>query len=271
MISTEKHGFVELLKYSLPYFVYCFLYAFTVMFIEEYVGDHIYKSSGQIGSVFGIVVAFLISFRINSAYDRWWEGRKIAGELVNNSRALSSKIISYNKNREKIYEICNLLKEYIKQLKSQIYKENTNHELNKASIILLNILKKIDNDFDKSMYVEKNDLINTINNYYNIQGKMERIANTPFLKIYGAFTKVVIFCYVIMIPFFIGDIDIGGEKSNLEYISIIIVSFIGTIFLTINKLANLYGEPFSRNILSIPLESICNKIEREIDELLKYS
>jgi putative membrane protein len=37
----------------------------------------------------GVVLSILLSFRTNSAYDRWWEGRKKWGELVNNSRNLA--------------------------------------------------------------------------------------------------------------------------------------------------------------------------------------
>jgi putative membrane protein len=40
-------------------------------------------------SLLGVVLSILLSFRTNSAYDRWWEGRKKWGELVNNSRNLA--------------------------------------------------------------------------------------------------------------------------------------------------------------------------------------
>ncbi|MEP7143214.1 MAG: bestrophin family ion channel [Ferruginibacter sp.] len=34
----------------------------------------------------------LLVFRANTAYDRWWEGRKLWGALVNNSRNLAIKL-----------------------------------------------------------------------------------------------------------------------------------------------------------------------------------
>lgn len=64
-----------------------------------------------------------------------------------------------------------------------------------------------------------------------------------FLKIYSALTSVTVTMYVLLIPFFIGDIDIGGEGHSLKFLAIPIIAIIGTLFLTINKLANLYGEP----------------------------
>lgn len=62
MIYTEKQGFKELAKIALPGFIISLLYTILFFFIEEYAGDHIYKVSGQIGSVFGLAVAFFLAF-----------------------------------------------------------------------------------------------------------------------------------------------------------------------------------------------------------------
>src|SRR5690349_10240771 len=43
-------------------------------------------------SMLGFVISLLLVFRTNTAYDRWWEGRKMWGALVNNSRNLSMKL-----------------------------------------------------------------------------------------------------------------------------------------------------------------------------------
>lgn len=40
-------------------------------------------------SLLGIVLSIVLVFRTNSAYDRWWEGRKLWGALVNNTRNLA--------------------------------------------------------------------------------------------------------------------------------------------------------------------------------------
>lgn len=37
----------------------------------------------------GFVLSLLLAYRTNTAYDRWWEGRKLWGSLVNNSRNLA--------------------------------------------------------------------------------------------------------------------------------------------------------------------------------------
>ena len=51
-------------------------------------------------STIGIAVAFYIGFKNSQSYDRFWEGRKIWGQIVNTSRSLAAKIISYTETAE---------------------------------------------------------------------------------------------------------------------------------------------------------------------------
>ena len=45
----------------------------------------------------GFVLSLLLAYRTNTAYDRWWEGRKLWGALVNNSRNLAIKLNAFLK------------------------------------------------------------------------------------------------------------------------------------------------------------------------------
>lgn len=296
MIKTEKQGFLQLLKIAAPFILITTVYAVLVLALEEYFGDHIYKISGQIGSVFGLAVAFFLGFRMNSAYDRWWEARKIFGELTNNSRSFVAKIYAYYGNKEnfketqqsdlkieaqKLIELCVL---YIHQLKNEMhnnfkptfndrateiineFKINTTNKISNEILVVLT--KHLEDNFSSKANIEKGDLMQHINRFYDIQGKAERIKNTPFLMIYSAFTKIMVSFYVILIPLFIGDIDLGGENSRFEFLAIPIMVIISTAFLTINKLANLFGEPFSENKkTSVTINEICKTIEQNCNEV----
>ena len=46
-------------------------------------------------AVVGGALGIFMSFRTNSAYDRWWEGRKLWGRLINSSRHWASQALSY--------------------------------------------------------------------------------------------------------------------------------------------------------------------------------
>jgi putative membrane protein len=296
MIKTEKQGLLKLFKIAAPFIVLTTLYTVLVIAVEEYFGDHIYKTSGQIGSVFGLAVAFFLGFRMNSAYDRWWEARKIFGELTNNTRSFVAKIYVYYGNEANFKDsdnegnalqaqkLMDLTILYIRQLKNEMHNKFespvdhqsltllSNFDINKdnklTNEILIGIAKNIEDNFSITAKFEKGDLMQHINRFYEIQGKAERIKNTPFLMIYSAFTKIIVSFYVILIPLFIGDIDLGGEESGFEFLAIPIMVIISTAFLTINKLANLYGAPFSEKKTSVNIDDICITIEQNCKEVM---
>lgn len=293
MIATEKQGVLHLAKIATPYLVFSGIYACAIFGIEEYLGDRIYQIPTQIGSVFGLAIAFFLGFRMNSAYDRWWEARKIFGELTNNTRSFVTKIYVYYGNgynvpvqsnySEKSADLISLTIEYVRQLKREMH--NQTHDVtdsitleiftrygvdvkNKISNeLLVAITKAIEHDFSPKATIEKSDLMQHINRFYDIQGKAERIKNTPFLMIYSAFTRIIVTVYALLIPLFIGDIDLGGEKSGLELLAIPIMVVISTVFLTVNKLANLFGEPFSGNVTAVNIDQVCQTIENNCLEI----
>lgn len=295
MIKTEKQGSLQLLKIATPFIIITTVYAILVLGLEEYFGDHIYKISGQIVSVFGLAVAFFLGFRMNSAYDRWWEARKIFGELTNNTRSFVAKVYAYYGNVENFKEteqtdlriraqkLIELSILYVQQLKNEmhgnfkpVFNEQTNDLCNEFKVntenkisneILVALTTDIEYAFSPKSNIEKGDLMQHINRFYDIQGKAERIKHTPFLMIYSAFTKLIVSIYVLLIPLFIGDIDLGGEESGFELLAIPIMVIISTAFLTINKLANLYGEPFSENGTSVNIDSVCKTIEQNCNEV----
>ncbi|MEO0600807.1 MAG: bestrophin family ion channel, partial [Myxococcota bacterium] len=46
-------------------------------------------------SIVGAGIGIFVSFRANQAYDRWWEGRKLWGRMINSSRHWSSQVLRY--------------------------------------------------------------------------------------------------------------------------------------------------------------------------------
>ena len=50
------------------------------------------KNIGMMYSLLSFVISMLLVFGTNTAYERWWEGRKLWGSLVNCSRNLAIKL-----------------------------------------------------------------------------------------------------------------------------------------------------------------------------------
>ena len=51
-----------------------------------------------ISTVIATMISLLLAFRIAQSYDRWWEARKVWGEIVNDSRTLIRQIMLFIPN-----------------------------------------------------------------------------------------------------------------------------------------------------------------------------
>jgi predicted membrane chloride channel (bestrophin family) len=68
------------------------IYARLVVYLETEVIGALLPLGASFLSILGIILGLLLVFRTNTAYDRWWEGRKLWGQLVNISRGLSRQL-----------------------------------------------------------------------------------------------------------------------------------------------------------------------------------
>src|SRR5829696_6117657 len=79
-----------------PLLVGMAIYSWLVAYLEiEYfrLSDKSYlKNVSVLHTLLGFAISMLLVFRTNTAYDRWWEGRRQWGALVNSSRNLSVKL-----------------------------------------------------------------------------------------------------------------------------------------------------------------------------------
>jgi putative membrane protein len=71
--------------------VYCVVVWFTVYWFEIRLGE----MGAEVGLINTIILSLLMNFRNRTAYDRWWEGRRLWGQLVNDSRNLANKLKAY--------------------------------------------------------------------------------------------------------------------------------------------------------------------------------
>jgi len=72
--------------------VYAFIVAYIIIDLLKLNQNSDLRNISLMHSLLGFVISMLLVFRTNTAYDRWWEGRKLWGSLVNNSRNLALKI-----------------------------------------------------------------------------------------------------------------------------------------------------------------------------------
>src|SRR5687768_16060129 len=68
------------------------LYAGLAFLIDRYYLHRVETVGAEFHGFLGLILGTLLVFRTNTSYDRWWEGRKLWGQLVNDIRNLAIKV-----------------------------------------------------------------------------------------------------------------------------------------------------------------------------------
>lgn len=228
------------------------------------------KKVSYIHQTIGFVFSLLLAFRINSAYDRWWEGRKVWGSLTNSSRNLAIKlkhIIDENELPFFNYAIplyARSLRDHLRDVyeseRQQFVTINPEkHVPNQvASAIIANIYR-----LNKSGEINPEQLFSItaeITSFTDICGACERIRKTPIPYSYSVFIKKFIFTYIMTLPF--------TWAFDLKYFTVPIIGFVLFVFASIELLAEEIEDPFGYDANDLPLDNICDNIQKHVGEIL---
>ena len=231
----------------------------------------------MIHSLLGFVLSLLLVFRTNTAYDRWWEGRKLWGKLVNDSRNFVIKINSILpendvKNRTQIakylrffpYFLTNHLSKESTRLVldedfSDLQKELQHHPPAELVFLLTKKLYQLKKE-NKISYTEMLFLDTQLSGFLDVCGGCERIKNTPIPYSYSSFIKKFIIFYVMALPV--------ANVVNLGGFMIPITMFVYYVLMSLELIAEEIEDPFNNDENDIPMEAISQNIERSIDLIL---
>ena len=95
MILSRRIPARLVLGFGLPITLGAMAWAAFVYALHAYAGLGFLRVPFLPISTIGTAVAFYVGFKNNSAYDRFWEGRKIWGGVVNSSRTWATYVMSY--------------------------------------------------------------------------------------------------------------------------------------------------------------------------------
>jgi len=230
------------------------------------------KNVNMVHSLLGFVISLLLVFRTNTSYDRWWEGRKLLGGLVNVSRNFAMKINALNlSNSDKdffkyaIPKYAFALKEHLRE--KQYFGKNSilieiDAEKHIPNQVANNITQKVYQlTADGKITGEQLIILNKdISQFTDICGGCERIKNTPIPYTYSAFIKKFIFVYVLTLPI--------GWVFSLGYFVIALVPFVLYVLASLELIAEEIENPFGTDANDLPVDEICNNIEKHVGEIL---
>ncbi|MGB5818583.1 MAG: bestrophin family ion channel [Saonia sp.] len=305
-----------ILRYAWKNVIFFFLWASAIFAGYIFLGWKHIDIPFQPLSVIGIAVAFYIGFKNSQSYDRFWEGRKIWGGIVNYSRTWANNVLSFvdaehETKRILIYRHIawiNALRIQLRQPTSFSIKENryverlfdrhgernpTCKELdpflseeedadlenrkNVATHLVKNQglhLRRLHKEgkiteFDKLVFHD------TLEELYNLQGKCERIKNTPFPRQYAYFSTLFTWIFVLLLPFgllnvFENDLNEISKANDWWFLTLMIFFsvLISWIFTTMEKIGSNSEDPFEGRINDVPMTAICRTIEIDLRDML---
>jgi ion channel-forming bestrophin family protein len=225
-------------------------------------------------TMLGFVISLLLVFRTNTAYDRWWEGRKMWGALVNNSRNLAIKLAVMLKDPADKEIMRKLIPAYASVLNLHLKSVDISHELFDDAILPKDHYNHKPNQIAKTIMARINDMYvegkitgdqliilnDELRSFLDICGACERIKNTPIPYSYSAFIKKFIFFYVMTLPF--------GYVFQLGYYVIPVVVFIFYVLASLELIAEEIEDPFGTDPNDLPLEKIADTIKKNVEELI---
>ncbi|MEO6315147.1 MAG: bestrophin family ion channel [Chitinophagaceae bacterium] len=273
----------DTIRKLMPLLIGVALYAGLVAFVEvEWwhlpETSHI-KNVPIMHGLLGFVISMLLVFRTNTAYDRWWEGRKLWGSLVNSSRNLAIKLSVMLPPEDAINR--NFFRKIIPAY-AYALKKHLGHETTRISLfdnddkleLLINKDKHVPNQVAvlifkhiQQLYAEgkiNGDQLIVLNaeliSFTDICGGCERIKNTPIPYSYSAFIKKFIFFYVMTLPF--------GYAFSLGYLIVPVVTFVFYVLASLEIIAEEIEDPFGGDENDLPIDKIAANIHKHIDEIL---
>lgn len=266
----------------LPLLIILCIYTFFICLLELNlfpvdVKNHL-PNVTDMHSLLGLAISVLLVFRTNTAYDRWWEGRKLWGALVNNSRNLSIKLNSFlpaddNSNREYFAKLIPL---FALELTKHLQKEETRLSLDSSphpeipdfdrskhvpNQVASLIIQRVNNLYKKGIITGDQLIVlnNELISFMDICGACERIKNTPIPFSYSAFIKKFIFIYSVTLPL--------GFAYSLGYIAIPVVAFVFYVLASLEVIAEEIEDPFGIDDNDLPMERMSKNIKRNVEEI----
>lgn len=225
-------------------------------------------------TMLGFVISLLLVFRTNTAYDRWWEGRKMWGALVNNSRNLAIKLAVMLQEKEDKDIMRKLIPAYASVLNLHLKNADISHELFDDATLAADHYNHKPNQIAKTIMARLNDMYRSgrlngdqmiilnaeVQSFTDICGACERIKNTPIPYSYSAFIKKFIFFYVMTLPF--------GYVFQLGYYVVPVVVFIFYVLASLELIAEEIEDPFGNDPNDLPTERIAENIRKNVEELI---
>ncbi|MBA3541066.1 MAG: hydrogenase [Deltaproteobacteria bacterium] len=232
----------------------------------------------------GTALAIFLAFRNSTAYDRWWEARKLWGSLINQSRNFARQVMTYIAPGDPAHAALRrslILQQiaYAHALRAALRKApHSLHEplaqliddpelrarivgARSTTTTVLEIQGEILMRAYKAQLVDgihHVELERTLSAICDVQGGCERIKNTPLIRPYDYYPRIFVYVYTLFLPF--------ALVGKLGWVTAIVSLPVSFLFYVLSRIGITVEDPFEGRFSDVPLDALCRTIEISLRE-----
>ncbi len=229
----------------------------------------------------GIALAIFLGFRNTVSYDRYWEARKLWGQLLNVSRSLGRQALSatqWPSDGAEARRFVLALAAFAHVLKHQLRRSDPAEELKdllsaetlqqvlaarfRPVTILLSLgrqlgLARREGQVSEAMALAMEGNLNQLS---EVVGGCERIQNTPIPMPYAVLLHRTVYVYCMLLPF--------GLAAAIGWLTPLFAVFISYTFIALDAIADEIEEPFGTDPNDLPLNTLTLIVRASLLEML---
>jgi putative membrane protein len=245
-----------------------------VLLIDLYYLHRVETVGAEFHGFLGLILGSLLVFRTNTSYDRWWEGRKLWGQLVNDIRNLAIKVQTCVRAdaAEKLRLgrwLCDFawaLKEHLRGnvclQELQGFAECHNKPAHVPAFISARIYDQVER-WRQSEQLGGFELLfldTHAASLMNICGACERIQKSPISVSYRWFIRQLIAIYLLTLPW--------GLIESFDAWTIPATAMLAYFMIGVEMIAEEIEDPFGVSEDDLRLDDLCQTIERSVEDIL---
>jgi putative membrane protein len=288
IIRPHLHWFRMLLAWRgsvLPQLLPRLFLIFAISVVAVAAHDHLLPISLNLNttapfSLVGIALAVFLGFRNNASYDRWWEARKLWGQLLNDARSLTRQALTLRTTplqKEDAAEFCAALGALPHALRHQLRKSDPREDLAarlptalfehvmasryKPAALMLVLGEWVQRQAQKGsidpMAVLAFD--RNLNGLSDVIGGCERIASTPLPFAYSVMIHRTVYFFCASLPF--------GLVDSIGIFTPVFAVFVAYTFMAHEAIASQIEEPFGTDDNDLALHTMSLIIEDALRDL----
>jgi putative membrane protein len=325
LLHTRRLPATTVLRFGVLFASLLALWAFFVFALYAFAGMHFLRIPFSPIATIGTAVAFYVGFKNNAAYDRFWEGRKIWGGIVNESRTWATYVMAYVRPGDDSEEARDLRRTliyrhlaWVNGLRLQLRKTSrffdrpaaatrrrleaheahmrndwpteiapflSPEELERFTALANPATHMLTRQGEQLADLHRHGqldlfhqiaMMEVVQGLYGLQGKCERIKNTPFPRQYAEYGRLFTRVFVFMVPF--GMLDVFGEQvlqattraGELTPVFPMIVAsaLVSWVFITMEVIGDASEDPFERSMNDVPMNALSRTIEIDLRQML---